>query len=103
MTLWIDAFDRFIVLDNSSIIMQKKFVSQIDSQEDMILSSITDIVSFFFHSRNIIISSSTTESYARFILKNIRATLQKSIISHPDSDIVTIDESLIDMNLFGIK
>ena len=103
MTLWIDAFDRFIVQNESSVIMQKKFMSLIDSHETLILASVTDIVSFFFHSRNIVIVPSTTESYARFILKNIRATLQKSILSHPDSDIITVDESMIDMNLFGIK
>lgn len=103
MTLWIDAFDRFIVQNESSVIMQKKFMSLIDSHETLILTSVTDIVSFFFHSRNIVIVPSTTESYARFILKNIRTTLQKSILSHPDSDIITVDESMIDMNLFGIK
>jgi hypothetical protein len=81
--------------------MQKKFFTMIEQSESTILSGITEFVLFFFQSRNIVISRSTTESYSRFILKNIRSTLQKSIFAHPDSD-MAVDESLIDMNLFGL-
>lgn len=60
----------------------------IENQEAIILRGITDFVFFFFESRNIVISLATTESYARFILKNIYTTLQKSILEHPDRDII---------------
>lgn len=99
MTLWIDSLDRFIVADGSSIMMQKKFIYMIENQETIILKWITDFVFFFFESRNIIISLSTTESYSRFILKNIHTTLQKSLLSHPDRDI-TNEENVSDSSLF---
>ena len=101
ISTWIDSFDRYMISEGSSLIMQKKFFTMIEESESTILSGITEFVLFFFQSRNIIISRSTTEAYSRFILKNIRTTLQKSIFAHPDSDIAA-DESLIDMNLFGL-
>ncbi len=101
MSTWIDSFDRYMINDASSLIMQKKFFTMIEKSEPIILCGITQFVLFFFESRNIIISRSTTESYSRFILTNIRTTLQKSIFNHPDSDIA-IDETVIDMNLFWI-
>lgn len=101
MSTWIDSFDKYMTNDGSSLIMQKKFFTMIEKSESSILSGIMQFVSFFFQSRNIIISHSTTESYSRFILASIRTTLQKSIFNHPDSDIA-VDESLIDMNLFWI-
>ncbi len=101
ISTWIDSFDRYMITEGSSLIMQKKFFTMIEQLESTILSGIAEFVLFFFQSRNIIISRSTTEAYSRFILKNIRSTLQKSILSHPDSDMV-VDESLIDMNLFGL-
>lgn len=101
MSIWIDSFDRYIITEGSSLIMQKKFFTMIEYSESAILSGITEFVLFFFQSRNIIISRSTTEAYSCFILKNIRTTLQKAIFAHPDSDMVA-DESLIDMNLFGL-
>ena len=82
--------------------MQKKFFTMIEESESTILSGITEFVLFFFQSRNIIISRSTTEAYSRFILKNIRSTLQKSIFAHPDADIAA-DKPLDDMNLFGLQ
>ena len=102
MSIWIDAFDKYSITENSSLIMQKRFFSMIENSESIILSSITDFVWFFFSSRNIIISTSVTESYARFILKNIRTTLQKSLNSHPDKDII-IEENTSDIELFWLK
>ncbi len=101
ISTWIDSFDRYMIIEGSSLIMQKKFFTMIEQSESTILSGITEFVLFFFRSCNIIISRSTTESYSRFILKNIRSTLQKSICSHPDSD-MAVDISLVDMNLFGL-
>jgi hypothetical protein len=74
------------------LVMQKKFLSMIDEQEVIILKWITDFVFFFFQSRNIIISLSTTESYARFILKSIYTTLQRSLSDHPDKEIINENE-----------
>ena len=101
MSTWIDSFDRYMITDGSSLIMQKKFFTMIEQAESTILSGITTFVLFFFQSRNITISPSTTESYARFILKNIRSTLQKSILRHPDIDMAS-DKPLDDMILFGL-
>jgi hypothetical protein len=81
--------------------MQKKFFSMIEISETIILAGITEFVFFFFQSRNIIISRSTTEGYSRFILKNIRTTLQKSLQNHPDKDI-TQEESVSDIALFWL-
>ena len=73
----------------------------ISNSEIIILGGITDFVYFFFQSRNIIISISTTESYARFILKNIQENLQKSLSQHPDIDILN-REDITDSVLFGL-
>lgn len=102
MSIWIDAFDKYSITDNSSLIMQKRFFSMIENSESVILASITEFVWFFFSSRNIVISVNVTESYARFILKNIRTTLQKSLSSHPDKDIIN-EESASDIELFWLK
>lgn len=88
MTIWINTLDKYMITEWSSILMQKKFISMIENQELVILKWITNFVFFFFESRNIIISLSTTESYARFILKNIYSTLQESIKNHPDKEII---------------
>lgn len=88
ISVWIDSFDKYIIMDGSSLIMQKKFLTLIDDSEWVILSGITDFVYFFFQSRNIVISLATTESYARFILKNIRGNLEKSLTNHPDIDLI---------------
>lgn len=101
MSTWIDSFDRYMTIDGSSLIMQKKFLLMIESSEAAILRAIDGFVSFFFQSRNILISSSTTEAYSWFILKNIRTTLQKSLFASPDADMV-VDETVIDMTLFGL-
>ncbi len=101
MSTWIESFDTYVVMDDSSIIMQKKFFAMIDSSEDIILWAITEFVLFFFQSRNIVISRDTTTAYSKFILRNIRTNLQKSILAHPDGD-MALDEIRIDMNLFGI-
>lgn len=101
MSTWIDSFDRYIAIEWSSLIMQKKFLTMIENSETTILSSVTEFVLFFFQTRNIVISRSTTESYARFILKNIRLTLQKSLSNHPDKDI-TQENQVGDMELFGL-
>ena len=101
MSVWIDSFDRYVSIDWSSIIMQKKFLIMIDSSEKRILATINAFVGFFFQSRNIIISPSIIEAYSRFILKNIRITLQKSIQVHPDRDI-TQTEEIVDTTLFGL-
>ncbi len=79
--------------------MQQKFLIMIGKSESIILSGITQFFLFFFQSRNIIIARSTTESYSRFILKNIRGTLQKSLNNHPDKDI-TQDYQVHDTALF---
>ena len=88
MSVWIESLDKYIATNESSIIMQKKFLTMIDESEWVILAGITDFVYFFFQTRNIIISVSTTESYARFILKNIRENLEKSVQKNPDNDIL---------------
>jgi hypothetical protein len=100
MSTWIDSFDRYIVTWESSIVMQKKFLTMIDDSEKRILVAISGFVGFFFQSRNIVISLSTIESYSQFILKNIRTTLQKSLQYHPDRDI-TQGEIVADTTLFG--
>ncbi len=102
MTVWIDTFDRYMVHEGSSLIMQRKFISMIENQESVILKGITDIVFFFFESRNIIISLSTTESYARFILKNMYITLKKSLAMHPDREILE-EWKVSDSTLFGLE
>lgn len=101
ISIWIDSFDRYMITEGSSLIMQKKFFTMIEHPGSTILTGITTFVLFFFQSRNITISLSTTESYSRFILKNIHNTLQRSILSHPDVDMTT-DKPLDDMNLFGL-
>jgi hypothetical protein len=101
MSIWIDSLDRYIVSDGSSLIMQKKFFTMMNQDEAPILDGIVEFLLFFFQSRNIVISRSTTESYGRFILANIKKTLQKSIFTNPDADMV-VDESVVDMNLFGL-
>ncbi|NRH20581.1 hypothetical protein HOO68_00870 [Candidatus Gracilibacteria bacterium] len=101
MSIWIESFDKYISTAGSSVIMQKKFLSMISNSEIIILGGITDFVYFFFQSRNIIISISTTESYARFILKNIQENLQKSLSQHPDIDILN-REDITDSVLFGL-
>jgi competence protein ComGF len=101
MTVWIESLDRYIVLEGTSIMMQKKFSLLIEEKELIILQSITEFVLFFFQSRNIIISRSTTGSYAQFILKNIRQTLQKSIDTHPDADMIR-QVPVTEMDLFGL-
>ncbi len=101
MSIWIDSFDRYVIIDGSSIIMQKKFLMMIETSERRILVAISSFVGFFFHSRNIIISPSIVESYSHFILKNIRNTLQKSLLIHPDKEITQL-ETVIDTNLFGL-
>jgi hypothetical protein len=101
MSIWIDSFDKYIVSAWASLIMQKKFATMIEQSESLILSGITEFVLFFFQSRNIVITRSVTEPYSRFILKNIRSTLQASISRNPDGDII-IDDSKIDMSLFGL-
>jgi hypothetical protein len=101
MSLWIDSLDRYIVSDGASVMMQKKFIYMIENQEILVLKWISDFVFFFFESRNIIISLSTTESYAHFILKNIHTTLQKSLLSHPDKDIIN-EEIVSESNLFWL-
>lgn len=102
MSIWIDAFDKYSIIDDASLIMQKRFYSMIENSEAIILASLSDFVWFFFSSRNIIISSSVIDSYARFILKNIRITLQKSINNNPDKDILE-EQSSSDIELFGLK
>lgn len=99
MSTWIDSFDRYIVIWESSIVMQQKFLTMIDASEKPILVAISAFVGFFFQSRNIVISLSTIDSYSRFILKNIRTTLQKSLQGHPDKDI-TQGEVIADTTLF---
>jgi hypothetical protein len=99
ITVWIESLDRYIVLDGTSVVMQKKFLNIIDEKEAVILNGITEFVSFFFQSRNIVISRSTTGSYAQFIITNIRKTLKKSIEKHPDAD-MTEDTSVSEMDLF---
>jgi hypothetical protein len=101
MSVWIDSMDQYIVSDGASIVMQKKFISMIDNQEAIILKWITDFVFFFFESRNIVISPSTTESYARFILKNIYTTLQRSLADHPDKEIIN-ENKVSDSALFWL-
>lgn len=102
MSVWIDSFDRYIITEESSLIMQQKFLTMIEQSESIILSGITEFVLFFFQSRNISISRSITESYSRFILVNIRTTLQKSLNSHPDKDIIQ-KETVADIALFGLQ
>ncbi len=81
--------------------MQKKFLSMIEEKEEIIIASITEFVWFFFQSRNIIISKSTTESYTRFILKNFRKTLEKFLDDHPDKEILQ-EEKPDDSALFWL-
>lgn len=102
ITVWIDSFDSYILIEGSSLIMQKKFLTMIYSAEAPILGGITDFVYFFFQSRNIIISAATVESYGRFIIKNIRENLEKSLNNHPEMDIFQ-KEDTIDSNLFGLE
>ena len=71
----------------------------IDQTESIILSSIADFFGFFFQTRNIVISPSTIDSYARFILKNIRNTLHFSLQNHPDKDIA-MDDFVNNSDLF---
>jgi hypothetical protein len=101
MTVWIENLDRYIVLEGTSVVMQKKFSSLIDEKESVILKGITEFVLFFFQSRNIVISRSTTVSYAQFIIANIRKTLQKSIERHPDADMIW-GTPMSDMDLFWL-
>lgn len=101
MSVWIDSMDQYIVSNGASLMMQKKFLAMIDTQEIVILKWITDFVFFFFESRNIIISLSTTESYARFILKNIHTTLQKSLLNHPDKEIIN-ENDISNSSLFWL-
>ena len=61
--------------------------------EGIIIASITEFVWFFFESRNVVISKSTTESYTRFILNNFRKTLEKSLDEHPDREILQEEKS----------
>lgn len=93
MSVWIESFDKYIIIDGSSLIMQKKFLTLIDDSESVILCGITDFVYFFFQSRNIVISQATTESYARFILKNIRGNLEKSLSNHEERDLFQKEDS----------
>jgi hypothetical protein len=37
MSIWIDSFDKYMVSDDASIIMQKKFIAMIDESEKIIL------------------------------------------------------------------
>ena len=101
MSVWIESLDKYIATNESSIIMQKKFLTMIDESEWVILAGITDFVYFFFQTRTIIISVSTTESYARFILKNIRENLEKSVLRNPDNDILD-KEGVTDSVLFWL-
>ena len=93
INIWIDSFDKYIIDSWGSLIMQKKFLNMIEEKEEIIISSITEFVWFFFESRNIIISKSTTASYTRFILKNFRKTLEKSLDDHPDREILQKEKS----------
>lgn len=93
INIWIDSFDKYIIDSWGSLIMQKKFLNMIEEKEEIIISSITEFVWFFFESRNIIISKSTTASYTRFILKNFRKTLEKSLDDHPDREILQEEKS----------
>lgn len=93
ISVWIDSFDKYIITEGSSLIMQKKFLTLIDESESVILSGITDFVYFFFQSRNIVISLATTEAYARFILKNIRGNLEKALQNNPDRDLLQKEDS----------
>ncbi len=101
INIWIDSFDKYIIDLWGSLIMQKKFLSMIEEKEELIIASITEFVWFFFQSRNIIISKSTTESYTRFILKNFRKTLEKSLENNPDREILQ-DEKTDDSALFWL-
>lgn len=101
MSIWIDSFDKYMVSDDASIIMQKKFIAMIDESEKIILWGLTDFLFFFFESRNIIISYTTTESYARFILKNLYKTLETSLSVHPDKDII-LEQDITDSALFWL-
>ena len=71
ISVWIDSYDKYLVTEDASLIMQKKFANMIQKSEKKILSWITEFVFFFFQSRNVIISRSTTEAYSHFILSNI--------------------------------
>lgn len=101
INIWIDSFDKYIIDSWGSLIMQKKFLNMIEEKEEIIISSITEFVWFFFESRNIIISKSTTASYTRFILKNFRKTLEKSLDDHPDREILQ-EEKSNDSTLFWL-
>lgn len=101
INIWIDSFDKYIVDSWWSLIMQKKFLNMIIEKEDIIITSITEFVWFFFGSRNVIISKSTTESYTRFILNNFRKTLENSLDKHPDREILQ-EEKTDDSALFWL-
>ncbi len=93
INIWIDSFDKYIIDSWGSLIMQKKFLNMIMENEGIIIASITEFVWFFFESRNVVISKSTTESYTRFILNNFRKTLEKSLDEHPDREILQEEKS----------
>ena len=99
ISTWVDSLDKYIVIEGSSLIMQKKFLTMMQYSETLILKGITEFVLFFFQSRNIIISRSTTDSYSRFILANIRKSLENSLNTHPDKD-MTQEEMVGDARLF---
>lgn len=101
ISIWIDSYDKYLVAEDASLIMQKKFFMMIQNSERVILSWITEFVFFFFQSRNIVISRSTTEAYSLFILNNISKTLENSVSIHPDKEI-TQEEQVANTTLFGL-
>lgn len=78
MSEWIILMESFLVGEDSSMLMVKKY-SQIlsSSSKNIFEENFCRLLVFFFETRNIKIDDNTAMNYTRFILKNTRNNLDK--------------------------
>lgn len=99
MSEWIVLMEAFLVMPESSILMLKKFLEIISGNDlKLVEQSLSELLIFFFHSRNISINHSTAENYARFIVKNVRDNIQKYLHSQNQNVQELIADATIDAN-----
>lgn len=80
ITEWISLMEKFLIQDNSSILMTKKFLTDISTDKKILIHNILSrFLIFFFKTRNVIISEEKSLEYAGFIQKNLINLLQKYI------------------------
>lgn len=102
MSYWVQFSGIYLIKPDASEILGKKLSDILEKNETRLVieSGIHQFLQFFFTSRNIVISSKVTDSYAQFIIREYRKTLEQ-FLQNSDADL-TGNHEMNQIHLFGL-